>query len=845
MTTEKENELESSSLTSEENLLKLDTLTLEQFAIQSNQTLSSIIENTTQITTIDSTSLTNIEKEINGITDIKSNQISLLTDSNQISSIHYIDSSSIEDQETKSSLSDITNSLNRKISLSESDLLSSLHRNINKQQTIDNQSDNDIIDDILFIEWDKERNLFQDYINSLRKEIRVLLQERLDYQTQTHTEFKHTNDHQIKIDLLQKSLEEKNFIIEQLQIEYELMKEKNINLSRKISYLESDTKSQINIIDELKQNLTDLTVDLQNHILIKRRLEMSINNLENNCQLLDIERIKLTNDVKDNQHNKQDLEKLLQKANVRIAEQGSTIEMLRSENVQVRSQLSTIQRRMFQEKQQIMDYLRQIEDDLIEKERLKQHELLLRQDYEQLQLINKQDQYDIQQLKNSIYQDQQTLEKLQQEYSQLLKIKDNEKFQLELELNNYKSEIKRLYSHFNINIDSIEQLIPILEDRLLQTSPISSTSEFNNEYEQLRKDFENLTIQYKQLDEANQTWKLNQLRTLHDRFKLDNTNNLSFDDTIQQIENRFNDLQNQYNTIFNRVIELEEISTKQTGDNNIQSIENQRNDELQQLQEHIVILTTQCAQFDEANRAWQQFQQAQLDNFRNKFKHILFIDNNLSLDQIGQLLIDFIQKQDKHSEILLSDSIKQIHMTPSEEESIQNLISVQSASSFIDKDIEELRQLLNNKCTELDEVNHAWKQFQQDQIQNFRNQLHDYFTIDENLSFDQIPQLIIDQITKDRDDFNQQYEILQKTNDELRSESETNLETIKQSYTNTINELNQELLILKEELEKQTNSLNQQQFIGNILLIRKPFLVTLKSYYMTNYPATEKLSVVM
>ncbi|CAF1544236.1 unnamed protein product, partial [Rotaria sordida] len=76
----------------------------------------------------------------------------------------------------------------------------------------------------------------------------------------------------------------------------------------------------------------------------------------------------------------------------------STIEMLRSENVQVRSQLSTIQRRMFQEKQQIMDYLRQIEEDLIEKERIKQRELLLRQDYEQLQLINKQDQYDIQQL---------------------------------------------------------------------------------------------------------------------------------------------------------------------------------------------------------------------------------------------------------------------------------------------------------------------------------------------------------------------------------------------------------------------------------------------------------------
>ncbi|CAF4684262.1 unnamed protein product [Rotaria sp. Silwood2] len=119
--------------------------------------------------------------------------------------------------------------------------------------------------------------------------------------------------------------------------------------------------------------------------------------------------------------------------------------MLRSEKVQVCSQLSTIQRRMLQEKQQIMDYLRRIEDDLIEKE-----------------------------------------QNLQQEYLQLLK-KYNEKLQLKLELNTYKLEIKRLYSHFNINIDSIEQLIPTLEDRLLQTSSISSTSELNNEYEQLEK----------------------------------------------------------------------------------------------------------------------------------------------------------------------------------------------------------------------------------------------------------------------------------------------------------------------------------------------------------------------
>jgi septal ring factor EnvC (AmiA/AmiB activator) len=50
---------------------------------------------------------------------------------------------------------------------------------------------------------------------------------------------------------------------------------------------------------------------------------MSINNLENDCKIIDAERIRLTNDIKESQHQKQDLEKSLQKANVQIAEQGN------------------------------------------------------------------------------------------------------------------------------------------------------------------------------------------------------------------------------------------------------------------------------------------------------------------------------------------------------------------------------------------------------------------------------------------------------------------------------------------------------------------------------------------
>jgi chromosome segregation ATPase len=224
------------------------------------------------------------------------------------------------------------------MSASETDLLASLHRSASKQG-MDTQSEHGTTlsgtsDEMIFVEWDKERNLFQDYINSLRTEIRVLLQERSEYQKQMETinqnlseherlNSTQVNDEQSKLQLLQKSLEEKNFVLEHLQKEYENLKEKNGNLTRKISDLRCDGKAQTGVIDELKHKIAELTVDLQNHALIKRRLEMSMSNLENDCKLIDAERIRLTTDVKDTHLSKQDLEKLLQQANVQIAEQGT------------------------------------------------------------------------------------------------------------------------------------------------------------------------------------------------------------------------------------------------------------------------------------------------------------------------------------------------------------------------------------------------------------------------------------------------------------------------------------------------------------------------------------------
>ncbi|CAF4768988.1 unnamed protein product, partial [Rotaria socialis] len=106
------NEQESSSIIPSENLFDVDTLRSQQLPIRSSQTLSTVIENSTHISTNNSTSSTCIEKVVEYNTDIQSNQTA--------SSAYSTDFLSLTNSNQYS--------LTREISLSESDLLTSLDR---------------------------------------------------------------------------------------------------------------------------------------------------------------------------------------------------------------------------------------------------------------------------------------------------------------------------------------------------------------------------------------------------------------------------------------------------------------------------------------------------------------------------------------------------------------------------------------------------------------------------------------------------------------------------------------------------------------------------------------------
>ncbi|CAF4143851.1 unnamed protein product, partial [Rotaria sordida] len=145
------------------------------------------------------------------ITLIPESIVRTSTNDNHFIPIHHIESPSLEDHEvfetfhTKQTsipgvaIRQSVNSLNRNIPTSERDLIALLHRRASKQG-LDNQSDHGttysgVSDDMIFSEWDKERNLFQDYINSPRIEIRVLLQERSEYQKQIETINNNLSEH--------------------------------------------------------------------------------------------------------------------------------------------------------------------------------------------------------------------------------------------------------------------------------------------------------------------------------------------------------------------------------------------------------------------------------------------------------------------------------------------------------------------------------------------------------------------------------------------------------------------------------------------------------------------------
>ncbi|CAF5046650.1 unnamed protein product, partial [Rotaria magnacalcarata] len=395
---------------------------------------------------------------------------------------------------------------------------------------------------------------------------------------------------------------------------------------------------------------------------------------------------------------------------------------------------------------------------------------------------------------------------------------------------------------------------------------INERQDFNEQYEALEKQNEDLRSE-----------STTNLETIKDSYvnAIDELNKElnSMKEQYEQANSKFPHLDNDALNVSCSVLKIEpsDLPQKSFQEIPLQSsapLDNQESEEIRQLRQTLVLLTSQL---DETNRAWQQYQQTQLNILRNQFQHCLSIDFDNSFDDIAQQIADQVtrereefnekcqtlekQNEDLRSEFtnnmesiresyvntvnelnqellvmkkqcgecdiqnqLLTDELEKRPVRNNEESVEPNIEKVSlnvlkqpfeevpiHMSGAEDAELGQLREtvaLLTAQCAQLDEANRAWQQYHQTQVQDFRSKLRDYFSLNENISLDYAAELIIEQISKEREAFNEKYETLEKVKENLELKSGTNLEAIKESYVNAIEELNQELVVTKSRCEQ-------------------------------------------
>lgn len=100
-------------------------------------------------------------------------------------------------------------------------------------------------------------------------------------------------------------------------------------------------------------------------------------------------------------------------------------------------------------------------------------------------------------------------------------------------------------------------------------------------------------------------------------------------------------------------------------------------------------------------------------------------------------------------------------------------VSLQNSAPMTDWNADELAQLreqvnhLTMQCLQLTQANQAWQEYHQSQLIQLRTKLENYFPFDENLSLDQIGQVLIDQLTQEREQFTERIQTLEETKESL------------------------------------------------------------------------------
>ncbi|CAF4270640.1 unnamed protein product, partial [Rotaria magnacalcarata] len=393
--------------------------------------------------------------------------------------------------------------------------------------------------------------------------------------------------------------------------------------------------------------------------------------------------------------------------------------------------------------------------------------------------------------------------------------------------------LQKQLTHYQSNESMLSQNLEQLNQKLLDVC--RECDEFRENNAELILSKQQLQERLQQIDEIqlsnDDSEKLFQLQQQNDALSLEN----------QQLQSKLIDIEKCLSpSSVHATIQRIDSPRENVA---IHNVNREHEQEIYQLRTDLATASARCLELEEANCAWQNYQYGQIESLRKKLQDQIPSLNeidNASLEYLSQQIIHhldhlYAERDDliRHND-LLKDEIRiqkqQLERPRSTEPTqrifhkrsphknisepqIHSVTTPTSASPLIhehehEQELLQYREsvaLLTAQCAQLDEANRAWQQYHQTQLDTFKNTLQEHLPMNDIFTLDQAAQQILNQIINERQDFNQQYEALEKQNEDLRSESTTNLETIKDSYVNAIDELNKELNTMKEQYE-QANS---------------------------------------
>ena len=476
------------------------------------------------------------------------------------------------------------------------------------------------------------------------------------------------------------------------------LREENELLNIKISKLRYELKSRDQTVEDLKANITQMYVNLENVQMARKHTQFDIDSLKSDVHRLNNEKLGYYEQLKKSLQENEEKNKKLQQAHHKCSEMNLIIDKLKAENEEANKQSMEIKMRALKEKEELIKHLEKIEQEIIMRERAmfnQQYEKLLIESCEKIRAedaksfnflfisetdkIKKNYEAEIKELKEKQIESQKQLEEQQKVILATYNKDLNQQFELmsQVKLNEYQNEKNFLQKQ----LEEFKEMISNLTRDLKQEK--EKSNEKSTELLSLNKQKFKLIAQLKQYQKEENSVKNDQdSKQQHDEICL-----------------KYESLLNELNDIKKREYQLTKFNSLSSQKENLEQMLDESQEMNQSLQNNLNEWSSTNKNIELMILNEQELNNQLIQNLNEwKESNAQLERSIIETQQIGENLRINIQKLKQDSEILKEECIK---VKTNENDEPSQLESTMDNKKEIEM-LKSLKEKLENDYNNLD-----------------------------------------------------------------------------------------------------------------------------------------------